>query len=264
MTRGLDWFRRRCSRLAPGRRRAHQQGDAIPNYHSASVDSLLVASVPGCSRPPELLGKGRGHGGIFSAHPFGKPDQMSPIPAARRPCDRRRVGADLAGHRVTAPYRASHSVLVDGHPVRLLTEPLLLDDLGSGDWFIGPFGELYEVSCPAAATHPNGWTEVTNLSTPVETERVLLDESGGGEPDNGPGEEFSPGQDVVVERVLELVRRPARPRLVSGERRCRARSPSAGSSLTVTPARADGGPLPGPGGVSRGHADEPGTTCTKF
>lgn len=56
-------------------------------------------------------------------------------------------------------------MLVDEQPVRVLTEPVLLDDLGSGDlvhrnlgsgdWFIGPAGELYEVSRPAVA-HPNG------------------------------------------------------------------------------------------------------------
>lgn len=157
------------------------------------------------------------------------------------------MDADLAGHPVTTPYRASRSVLVDGHPVRLLTEPLLLDDLDAGDWFIGLSGELYEVSCPAA-THPNGWTEATNLSMPVETERALLAGSGGGEPDTGPREGFFtfPGQDVVIDRVLELV--PATGQAPAGEQ-----GTSVLGALTArwvasdpAPARADGGNAAGP------------------
>ncbi|KAA1018284.1 hypothetical protein FVA95_24030 [Pseudonocardia sp. EV170527-09] len=100
-------------------------------------------------------------------------------------------------------------MLVDEQPIRVLTEPVLLDDLASGDWFIGPSGELYEVSRPATA-HPNGWTETTNLSMPVRTEQTLLAEYGGYEPGTGPRDGFFsfPGQEVLVERVLELAAAP--------------------------------------------------------
>lgn len=106
-------------------------------------------------------------------------------------------------HRST--LSASRTVLVDEQPIQVLTEPVLLDDLASGDWFIGPSGELYEVSRPAAA-HPNGWTETTNLSMPVRTEQTLLAEYGGCEPGTGPRDGFFsfPGQEVLVEQVLEL------------------------------------------------------------
>lgn len=96
-------------------------------------------------------------------------------------------------------------MLVDEQPIQVPTEPVLLDDLASGDWFIGPSGELYEVSRPATA-HPNGWTETTSLSMPVRTEQTLLAEYGGYEPDAGPRDGFFsfPGQEVLVEQVLEL------------------------------------------------------------
>lgn len=100
-------------------------------------------------------------------------------------------------------------MLVDEQPIRVLTEPVLLNDVGSGDWFIGPSGELYEVSRPATA-HPNGWTETTNLSMPVRTEQTLLAEYDGCEPGTGPRDGFFsfPSQQVLVERVLELAAAP--------------------------------------------------------
>ncbi|MEQ3542445.1 hypothetical protein WHI96_26905 [Pseudonocardia tropica] len=57
---------------------------------------------------------------------------------------------------MTRQERNARTVLVDFQPVRMLTESTLIDDPGSGGWFVGSSGELSEVTCSVSSIRISG------------------------------------------------------------------------------------------------------------
>ncbi|MBN9795642.1 hypothetical protein DMP17_44815 [Pseudonocardia sp. TMWB2A] len=57
---------------------------------------------------------------------------------------------------MTSQDRDARTVLVDFRPVRMLAGSTLIDELGSGDWFVGPSGELSEVPCSVSSIRTSG------------------------------------------------------------------------------------------------------------